>query len=200
MIKIEKNPIHLFDLWFKEAKQNGNPEPEAVNLATATKDGKPSNRMVLMKGYSENGFIFFTNLESQKGREIKENPFISMCFFWPEINKQVRIEGKVEKVSDADADEYFNSRPINSQIGATISKQSQPITENDFNLFKNNVLEAFKLMATGKSIKRPDYWSGFLLIPSRIEFWQKGEFRIHKRISYSRKKVDSDWNISFLYP
>lgn len=200
MTNIEKNPFTLFDIWFKEAKKAGNPEPEAVNLATASKDGRPSNRMVLLKGYSDKGFVFFTNLESKKGKEISENPFVSMCFFWPEIDRQVRIEGEVKKVLDQEADEYFNSRPLNSQIGATISKQSRPILENDFSLFTKTALESFKILASSQKITRPQYWSGFTLIPDRIEFWQKGDFRIHKRISYSRKSPNQNWETTFLYP
>jgi pyridoxamine 5'-phosphate oxidase len=194
---IEKNPIKLFDQWFKEAEKSGIEEPNALNLATATKDGKPSNRMVLMKQYDDNGFVFFTNLESKKGSDIIENPFVSMCFFWPETNKQVRIEGKVTQVSDKEADDYFNSRPLNSRIGAIVSKQSQPILENDFTLFKNSTLESFKILSKG-SIKRPDFWSGFCLVPDKIEFWQRGEFRIHKRTSYS--KVKDSWDVGYLYP
>ncbi len=206
MKKIEKNPFNLFDSWFKEAKKKGINEPESLNLATSTKDGRPSNRMVLMKNYDKRGFVFFTNLQSRKGREIKENPFAAMCFFWPETNKQIRIEGRLEQILDKDADDYFKTRPINSQIGATISKQSQPINENDFDLFKNSVMKSFKLLATKGDIKRPEFWSGFTLIPDRIEFWQRGDFRIHKRISYSRNKnknkdnINDAWDITFLYP
>lgn len=198
MLKEEKNPIKLFEIWFKEAEATGMDEPEAVNLATATKDGKPSNRMVLLKQFDEKGFVFFTNLESRKGMEIKENPFASMCFFWPEINKQVRIEGKLEPVSDIEADNYFDSRPLNSRIGALISKQSQPILENDFTVFKNTFIEAIGKIVTTQSVTRPEYWSGFRLVPQRIEFWQKGEFRIHKRTQYFRNKTK--WEIGYLYP
>jgi pyridoxamine 5'-phosphate oxidase len=197
MSKHEENPIKLFDNWYKQAQNSDIEEPNAVNIATSTKDGKPSNRMVLMKHFDDNGFVFYTNLESKKGKQIEENPYVSMCFFWPLINKQVRIEGEVLKVSDKEADEYFDSRPINSRIGATISKQSQEIKESDFNLFKNSTIEAFKKLAS-KEIKRPDYWSGFCLKPNLIEFWQRGDFRIHKRILYKRK-ADS-WEISFIYP
>lgn len=194
---IEKNPIKLFDKWFKEAQKTNIKEPNAVNLATSTKDGKPSNRMVLVKQYDDNGFVFFTNLGSKKASDIVENPFVSICYFWPETNKQVRIEGKVKQVSNKEADDYFNSRPLNSQIGAIISKQSQPILENDFNLFKNSTLESFKILSKGK-IERPPYWSGFCLVPDKIEFWQRGEFRIHKRTSYA--KVKDGWDVGFLYP
>jgi pyridoxamine 5'-phosphate oxidase len=197
MSQIEENPIKLFDQWFKEAQKSGIAEPNAVNLATSTKDGKPSNRMVLMKGYDNDGFKFFTNLESQKGKQIEENPFVSMCFFWPTTDKQIRIEGQVNKVTDKEADEYFNSRPLNSRIGALVSKQSRTIECSDFSLFKNSAIDSFKLKAK-KKIERPDYWSGFQLTPSRIEFWQRGEFRIHKRISYS--KIGNNWETKFLYP
>ncbi len=199
MIKQEQNPIKLFDEWFKEAQKSKIEEPNAVNLATATKDGKPSNRMVLIKDYDDRGFVFFTNLESKKGNNIKENPFVSMCFFWPETNKQVRIEGCVEQVSNEEADDYFDSRPLNSKIGAIVSKQSRKIEENDFNLFKNAFLKSVDLISNKKTVKRPDYWSGFRLIPNRIEFWQRGEFRIHKRTSFEKDK-NNQWITSFLYP
>ena len=198
MTKKQENPITLFDQWFKEAKNKGIAEPNAVNLATADKKGRPSNRMVLVKDYNEEGFVFYTNLDSKKGQNIKENPYVSMCFFWPETDKQVRIEGKVKKVSDKVADEYFDSRALKSRIGAIVSKQSQKIKENNFDIFKNSTLEAFKLLAT-KGIKRPDNWSGFCLVPDRVEFWQRGEFRIHKRTSYERDDK-GNWNVSFLYP
>jgi len=198
MTKQEENPIKLFDAWFAEAQKNNIAEPEAVNLATATKDGKPSNRMVLVKEYNDKGFVFFTNLDSKKGSDLKENPFAAMCFFWPEINKQVRIEGKIEKVSDQEADNYFDSRPLNSRIGALISKQSREIEENDFMRFKNNFIQSIGVIATSQSVSRPAYWSGFRLVPERIEFWQRGEFRIHKRTQYLKKK--NKWEVSFLYP
>ena len=193
----QQDPIKLFDEWYQEAAKSGIEEPNAVNLATASKDGKPSNRMVLMKDFSDNGFVFYTNLASNKGKNISENPFASMCFFWPATNKQVRIEGKLEPVSSEEADSYFNSRALNSRIGALVSKQSREIEKNDFSLFKSTVLKSFKMMAKNK-IKRPDYWSGFCLVPDRIEFWQRGEFRIHKRSSYS--KIAGNWEIKFLYP
>jgi pyridoxamine 5'-phosphate oxidase len=199
MTKIEENPVKLFDSWLKEATNSGINEPEALSLATSTKDGKPSNRMVLLKGHDDKGFVFFTNLESKKGEDIDENPFVSMCFFWPTINKQVRIEGKVEKVSNNEADDYFDSRALNSKIGAIVSKQSRRIEENDFDLFKSTAMKSFKLLATNE-VKRPDYWSGYRLVANRIEFWQRGEFRIHKRTSYERENGDKDWNINFLYP
>jgi pyridoxamine 5'-phosphate oxidase len=199
MSKIEENPVKLFDSWLKEAANSGINEPEALSLATSTKDGKPSNRMVLLKGHDDKGFVFFTNLESKKGEDIDENPFVSMCFFWPTINKQVRIEGKVEKVSNNEADDYFDSRALNSKIGAIVSKQSRRIEENDFDLFKSTAMKSFKLLATNE-VKRPDYWSGYRLVANRIEFWQRGEFRIHKRTSYERENGDKDWNINFLYP
>ncbi len=199
MTKIENNPITLFDIWFKEAKKTTIKEPEALNLATATKDGKPSNRMVLLKEYDEKGFTFYTNLNSKKGQDIKENPYASMCFFWPETDKQIRIDGKLQQVSDEQADQYFKSRPLNSQIGATISKQSQPIKENNFSLFTKITLEAFKNLATARNPQRPKYWSGFTLIPNKLEFWQRGEFRIHKRICYTKTKTD-EWETTFLYP
>lgn len=189
------NPITLFDEWFKEAESSKIKEFNAMNLATADSKGAPSNRTVLLKGYDEKGFVFYTNLESRKGGELKSNPLAALCFYWKELDRQVRIEGKVQQVSDEEADEYFNSRPLQSRVGTHLSKQSQIIT-GDFDLVKAVAKRTLKLL--GKKIERPESWSGFCVIPEKIEFWQKGDFRIHRRRLYCL--CDGKWEMKFLYP
>jgi pyridoxamine 5'-phosphate oxidase len=190
------SPIDLFTDWFLEAKKSKTKEPEALNLATASKDGKPSNRMVLLKDYSEKGFVFYTNLESRKGLELGENPFAAMCFYWEKINKQVRIEGAVSSVSNEEADKYFASRPLQSRIGAYLSKQSRNIDGN-VDLLKEVAKQSIEL--ANKRLKRPNFWSGFCVEPYKIEFWERGDFRLHKRILYSLNDKKT-WSKSFLYP
>ena len=166
-----------------------------MNLATANSKGVPSNRTVLLKGYDDEGFVFYTNLESRKGGELKSNPFAALCFHWKELDKQVRIEGKVQQVSDEEADKYFNSRPLQSRIGAHLSRQSQTIA-GDFDLVKEVAKRTLELV--GKKVERPESWSGFRVIPDKIEFWQKGDFRLHKRSLYYL--CDGKWEMKFLYP
>lgn len=192
---IEVDPFKMFDRWFRDAQKAGIKEPESMNLATASKNAIPSNRTVLLKNYDEKGFVFYTNLESKKGCELSENPYAALCFHFKELDRQIRIEGKVEPVSEKEADEYFNSRPLQSRVGACISKQSR-IIENDFDLLKEVTKKTLEL--AGKKITRPKFWSGFRVVANRIEFWQKGEFRIHKRKCYSLH--DGVWRLDFLYP
>ncbi len=170
-------------------------DANAMTLATATKEGRPSARMVLLKGLDEKGLVFYTNMESRKGREIKENPYASILFYWREPGVQVRLEGQLEAVSDAEADAYFKSRPKASQIGAWASKQSQKL-ESRYALEKE-VAQWTAHFLTGK-IKRPPYWTGCRLIAENIEFWQAGKFRLHRREYY--KKIEKGWEISCLYP
>lgn len=192
----KENPFEHFDKWFKEAKDHKDVvEPEAMNIATATKDGVPSNRMVLLKDHSPNGFVFYTNLESRKGGQLNENPKAALCFYWEAMGRQVRIEGDVVQVSDEEADAYFNSRPLKSRIGAWASQQSRPL-QSRTELVKK-VAEYGAKMSAGK-VERPPYWSGFRIVPSRMEFWQKGEYRIHDRICYTLK--DGNWESGLLYP
>ncbi|OFW81077.1 MAG: pyridoxamine 5'-phosphate oxidase [Alphaproteobacteria bacterium RIFCSPLOWO2_01_FULL_40_26] len=192
---MSNNPITIFDQWFTEAKKHDIQECEAVNLATATKDGVPSNRTVLLKEYDEFGFVFFTNLESRKGLELKENPFVSLCFYWKELGKQVRIEGRANQVSDKEATEYFDSRPLQSRIGAHVSQQSRVI-KSDFDLVKEVAKKTAEMI--GKKVERPAYWSGFRVTPHKIEFWQKGNFRVHRRHLY--RLEDGVWEMELLYP
>ena len=199
MSDILQNPINLFEKWFDEAKNTKIEEPNAFNLATATNDGKPSNRIVLLKDYDESGFVFYTNLNSRKGQDITSNPFASMCFFWPEIDKQIRIEGSFTQVSDEEADKYFNSRPLKSRIAAILSDQSKQVKNNNFEEFRNLTIKTFN-NAENENIIRPKNWSGLRLSPTRIEFWQRGDFRVHKRTSFFRKNINDNWQSEFLYP
>jgi len=192
----ENNPFEHFDRWFKEAKENKNiKEPEAMNIATATKDGAPSSRMVLLKDYDEKGFVFYTNLESRKGGELEQNPKASLCFYWQAVGRQIRVEGDVVAVSDEEADAYFNSRHLKSRVGAWASKQSRPL-KNKSELLKR-VAEYGAKLAVGK-IERPPFWSGFRIVPNRLEFWQAGEYRVHDRVCYTLK--DDKWESGLLYP
>ena len=191
------DPFQLFEKWFVEAKNKEINDPNALALGTSTKDGIPSVRMVLLKGFDKNGFIFYTNLNSQKGREIKENPNATMCFHWKSLLRQIRIVGKLNQVDDKTADDYYNSRAYESRIGAWASKQSS-ILKNRKELLNN--LEDFKKKYNDKNkVPRPDHWSGWNLKPYSIEFWLDGENRIHERLKYILDK-DNIWTKSLLSP
>lgn len=190
------NPYQLFAELFDEAVKANIPEPNAMALATVAANRRPSLRMVLLKGFDEQGFVFYTNLESRKARELRETPYAALCFFWQQIGRQVRIEGRVEQVSDAEADEYFASRARGSQIGAWASAQSSQLTSRDELLQRvQQVEERF----AESEVVRPPFWSGFRLIPDRIEFWTAGEFRLHDRLVYEREG-NNEWQTSRLYP
>jgi pyridoxamine 5'-phosphate oxidase len=191
------NPFELFQKWFEEAKKKEINDPNALALGTANKKGIPSVRMVLLKGYNEKGFIFYTNLNSQKGNEIKENPNATMCFHWKSLLRQIRIVGTIEQVDDKISDEYFNSRAYDSRIGAWASKQSS-ILKNRDELLKN--IDEFKKKYKNKNnVPRPSHWSGWNLKPISIEFWLDGENRIHERLKYSLDK-NNNWVKNLLSP
>ena len=178
-----EDPFELFENWFTEAKKREINDPNALALGTATNDGLPSVRMVLLKGFDKNGFVFYTNLNSQKGNEIKNNPKASMCFHWKSLLRQIRIVGSLKKVNDKTADEYYNSRAYESRIGAWASKQSS-ILENREELL--NALDEFKKKYKDKNnVPRPKHWSGWSLTPTSIEFWLDGNNRIHERLKYT---------------
>ena len=184
--KEANNPILLFKDWFNEAKKLEINDPNAVALGTINEDGYPSVRMVLLKDFSNDGFVFYTNLNSEKSKAIKTSPKISMCFHWKSLLRQVRILGSASKVSNQEADEYFNSRSYGSRVGAWASKQSS-ILESREDLY--NSIKKFKDRVPEKNnIPRPDFWSGWRLKPSEIEFWLDGENRIHERLKYIRNK------------
>ena len=191
------DPIELFRVWMEEAKKTEPNDPNALALATSDKDNNPSVRMVLLKDFSKDGFTFYTNLNSQKGNEIKSNPKAAMCFHWKSLLRQIRITGQIKKVSDKVADEYYNTRGYESRIGAWASKQST-ILKNRDELLKS--IEAFKQKYNDQSkVPRPDHWSGWNLIPSSIEFWLDGDSRIHERLKYDREETGS-WIKSLLNP
>ena len=195
---LDKNdPIDLFEVWMNEAKKTEPNDPNAVALGTSNHNNSPSIRMVLLKDFSKDGFTFYTNLNSQKGNELKNNPKAAMCFHWKSLLRQIRITGQIKKVSDKVADEYYNTRGYESRIGAWASKQST-ILKNRDELLKS--IEAFKQKYNDQSkVPRPDHWSGWNLIPSSIEFWLDGDNRIHERLKYDREETGS-WIKSLLNP
>ena len=191
------DPFILFKNWFDEAKKREINDPNALALATANKEGVPSVRMVLLKGFNKNGFIFYTNLNSKKGSEIKDNPNASMCFHWKSLLRQIRIVGTLNQVDDKVADDYYNSRTYESRIGAWASKQSSILKNRDELL---NALENFNKKYNDKdNVPRPDHWSGWNLNPYSIEFWLDGDSRIHERLKYTLDK-NSVWIKSLLSP
>ena len=189
-------PFQLFASWLKDATASEPNDPTALALATVDTDGLPDVRMVLLKGFDEHGFVFYTNFESAKGREILATMKAAMCFHWKSLRRQVRVRGPVEIVTDAEADEYFASRPRGSRIGAWASKQSRPL-ESRFALEKA-VAEYTARHVIG-DIPRPPHWSGFRIVPSQIEFWHDRPFRLHDRVVFTRTK-DGGWDKDRLYP
>tara|TARA_Y100001935_G_scaffold225680_1_gene202924 strand:- start:1578 stop:2204 length:627 start_codon:yes stop_codon:yes gene_type:complete len=177
-----EDPFNLFEKWFSEAKKKEINDPNALALGTSSKKGIPSVRMVLLKGFDKNGFVFYTNLNSQKGNEIKENPHATMCFHWKSLLRQIRIVGTLEQVDKKTADDYYNSRAYESRIGAWASKQSSILKDRSELL---NKLSEFKKKYSDESkVPRPSHWSGWNLKPSSIEFWLDGDNRIHERLKY----------------
>ena len=192
---INKNPFKQFEIWFEEAKKIGLKDPNAMNVASATKNGVPSSRMVLLKAYSEEGFIFYTNYTSRKSGEILDNPIVALNFFWDALERQIRIEGEIKKVEKEVSDAYFNSRSRLSQLGAHASNQSQ-IIENYEEL--TDKLNSFDEKYKDTDIPRPDHWGGFIVIPSSIEFWQGHDGRLHDRLKF--EKENDNWVMKRLSP
>ncbi len=190
-------PFTLFAEWLEEATASEINDPNALALATVDEGGMPNVRMVLLKGFDEQGFVLYTNFESQKGREILGSMKAAMCFHWKSKRRQVRIRGEMEVVADTEADEYFQSRPRGSRIGAWASKQSRPL-ESRFALEKA-VAEYTAKFHIGE-IPRPSHWSGFRLKPLSFEFWQDGKFRLHDRVQFTRESTTDDWSKDRLYP
>tara|TARA_B110000008_G_C16713255_1_gene461698 strand:+ start:48 stop:635 length:588 start_codon:yes stop_codon:yes gene_type:complete len=191
------DPIHLFDTWMEEAKKTEPNDPNAVALATSSKNNVPSVRMVLLKDFNQNGFVFYTNLDSQKGHELKQNPNVAMCFHWKSLLRQIRVNGTVSLVPNEVADDYYNSRSYESRIGAWASRQSKELKDRE--QLDNSIEEYKKKYADKNKVPRPNYWSGWNLSPSSIEFWLDGDNRIHERLKYT-KNSKGEWIRSLLSP
>jgi pyridoxamine 5'-phosphate oxidase len=190
----EVEPLAPFQRWLDEAWR-GEPNAHAMTLATVTPDGRPSARMVLLKGFDARGFVFYTNLESRKSEELFANPHAGLCFMWKSLNRQVRVEGPVERVDDEEADAYFASRPRDSQLGAWASDQSRPLESRE--TLEQRVDEFARRFAEGR-VPRPTYWSGFRVVPQRVEFWQERPFRLHDRLLFIRE--GQGWRRERLFP
>ncbi len=193
---IDSNPVRQFDKWWREATDADIDEVNAMTLATASADGVPSARIVLLKGYSEEGFMFFTNYDSYKGKQLLENPKACLVFFWKELERQIRITGLVEKVGENESDDYFHARPIASQLGASISPQSAVIKNREW---LEKKYDEFEKKTGGNTIERPDNWGGYLVKPVIIEFWQGRPSRLHDRIEYSIQE-NGEWKTARLAP
>jgi pyridoxamine 5'-phosphate oxidase len=189
------DPIQLFDSWFEEARASEPSDPEAVALATVGEDGRPAVRMVLMKGHGADGFDFYTNGESDKGRQVAANPQAALLFHWKSLRRQVRVEGRVEPLSEAAADAYFATRGRESQLGAWASDQSRPLDRRE--TFEQRFEEA-KARFEGKDVPRPPHWRGYRLVPDRMEFWSDRPHRLHERRLFTRS--DGGWKEGLLYP
>jgi pyridoxamine 5'-phosphate oxidase len=189
-------PLKLFGEWFEEAQKAEPVNPEAMALATATPGGLPSVRTVLLKDWGQDGFVFYTNLESRKGEDLKANAQAALLFYWRKLARQIRIEGAVEAVSEAEADAYFATRSRDSQIGAWASQQSRPM-EGRF-VFEKEIVKFAAKYAVG-AVPRPTHWSGFRMIAEEFEFWREGRFRLHERQLYKRLP-DGGWSLEILFP
>jgi pyridoxamine 5'-phosphate oxidase len=195
--RVDPDPILQFEKWWNEALVSGVEEANAMTLATASADGLPSARIVLLKGFSPKGFVFFTNYDSYKGKQLEENPRACLIFFWKELERQVRIIGLVEKVSAAESDEYFSSRPVGSQVGANASPQSTVIESREW--LEARYLELEQSVKDKTTIKRPSNWGGYIVKPVVVEFWQGRPSRLHDRLEYTLQD-DGNWKILRLAP
>ncbi len=195
LINTKINPISLFEEWFEDAKKSEINDPNAMNLATVSSDGKPSSRIVLLKSYSDQGFVFYTNSNSKKGKALVNNNNVALNFHWKSLQKQIRIEGSILMIGKDEADEYYNSRPLGSRIGAWASIQSKELDERA-SLLKR--VEEFKKKFEKIEISRPPHWNGYIVKPNLIEFWQDMPFRLHDRVEFRLEK--NSWTSRKLYP
>jgi pyridoxamine 5'-phosphate oxidase len=191
------DPFQHFAEWFREAEAAVLVDPNAMVLSTVGPDGRPSSRVVLLKGFDREGFVFYGNLESRKFRDLRAHPWAALNFHWKPLEKQVRIEGQVTQVSDQEADAYFATRPRGSQIGAWASRQSEPLASK---ATLEAAVKEVEVRYAGREVPRPPHWSGFRLAPDRIEFWKSGEFRLHDRQVFRRASPDAPWTEERLYP
>jgi len=190
-------PLRLFAAWFAEARRSEPVNPDAMTLATVDRDGLPNARMVLLKGFDERGFVFYTNRDSIKGHELAEAPKAALTFYWKSLQRQVRLRGSVETVSSAEADTYFASRSRMAQIGAWASKQSAALESR---LAFEKAIARFTAKFAIGTVPRPPYWSGYRVVPNEIEFWQERPFRLHDRVSFARASLSAPWVKTRLYP
>jgi len=192
---LKKDPVEQFSVWWDEAVKSDIAEVNAMTLATCNADGRPSARIVLLKGFTNEGFVFYTNYQSNKGKELENNPYAALVFFWKELERQVRIEGAVKKTNEAESDSYFQSRPAGSKIGAWSSAQSSTVASRE--VIEESYLNYLKKFDTNP-IPRPPFWGGYTVKPKKMEFWQGRSSRLHDRIMYSKR--NEDWKIERLSP
>jgi pyridoxamine 5'-phosphate oxidase len=191
------DPFALFGQWLGEAAQAEPANPDAAALATVDADGLPNVRMVLVKGADERGFVFYTHADSAKGRELAARPQAALALYWKTLNRQIRARGTIERVTEAEADAYFATRPRGAQVGAWASRQSEPLERREQ---LAQAVAAIEKKYEGKPVPRPPYWTGFRLVPAEIEFWQEGKFRLHDRVLFARARGSAAWTKKRLYP
>ncbi len=192
-----RDPFALFAIWFSDAKNSEPGDATAMSVGTVDAAGRPSVRIVLLKSVDERGFVFFTNLDSRKGRELLANPSAALCFYWNSLGRQVRVEGPASRVTEADSDSYFASRARASQIGAWASEQSRPLDSRDALMA---MVGRYEAEFDGRKVPRPSYWAGMRVTPLRIEFWQDGVYRLHDRFLFSRETENDAWTVTRLNP